>query len=105
MKRNPTNCASTTTPDDSSASAAERWPGLAAVDGREDDRGEEEAHAVCDGAHGDEERRGERAHAPAEALLEELVDGHELAADVRRDEEKRDDDPPDEVAEDELQEG
>ena len=42
----------------------------AAVDRGEDEGGEEEAHAVGDGAHGDEEGRGQRAHPPAEALLQ-----------------------------------
>src|ERR1041385_4867188 len=82
-----------------------RGAGDAAVHSRKDEGGEEEAHAVGDGAHDNEERRGERAHAPAEAFLQELVDGDELAAKVRRDEEQRDDDAPDEIAEDQLEEG
>src|SRR5207253_10188366 len=67
------------------------------------ERGQEEPHAVRDGAHRDEQAGGEGLDGSAEPGLQELVDRQELAAEVGRDQEDRDDDPAQQVPEDELE--
>src|SRR3712207_3300137 len=74
------------------------------VNGREHDGRQEQAYAVGNVAHDDEERRRQHLDAPAEAAFEKLVDRQKLAAEVGRDEEERDDDAPEHVARDQLQE-
>ena len=79
-------------------------PGLESdIDGGEHDGRQEESHAVGDVAHDDEERGGEHLDLEAEATFEQLVDGQEFAAKVGGDEQERDDDAPEQVAEDELE--
>ena len=77
----------------------------ASVNRGQDERGEQQAHAVGDRAHGDEERRSQRSHSAAEAALQQLVHGDDRSAEVERDEEDGDHHPAEEIAEHELQEG
>lgn len=73
------------------------------VDGCEHDRRQQQPDAVGDVPHDDEQRRGDHFDLAAETLIEELVNGEQLAAKVRRDEKNRDNDSSEEIAEDELQ--
>ena len=82
-----------------------RHAGHAAVDRGQDERGEQQPHAVRDRSHADEERRSQRAHFRPEALLQQLVHRDQVAGEVRGDEEDGDHHPPDQVAEHKLQEG
>ena len=63
-----------------------------------------EADAVAQGSGEQEDSRRGGAHGPSEALLKDLVRGEDLAAEVRGQEEERNDEAADYVAEDELQE-
>ena len=64
---------------------------------------EQEANTVRYVAHHDKQRGGQHLDAISETAFEQLVDGHQLATKVRRNEEQRDNDAPEQVAEDELE--
>ena len=61
-------------------------------------------YAVAERAVEQEDRGRDRAHGAAEPLLQQLVGREDLAAEVGGDEEDGDEQPPDDVAEHELEE-
>ena len=74
------------------------------VNRREHDRRQQQPDAVGDVSHDDEQARREDLHLAAEPLAEELVDRLQLAPEIHRDKDQRDDDSAEHVAEHELQE-
>src|SRR5262249_42727420 len=73
------------------------------VNSRKNDCGEQQAKAVGDVSHHDEERRREHLDLPAESSIEKLVDRQQIAAKVRRDKQDRNDYAAQEISKDELQ--
>ena len=76
----------------------------APADVLEQQRGEEEAQPVGDGARDEEQPAGDPLHRRAEPLPEHLVGAEQVAAHVLRQQEPRDQAAADDVAEGELQE-
>ena len=70
----------------------------------QDEGGRVQADPVAERAVEEEDRGGHRAHGAAEALLQQLVGRVDLAAEVGGDEEDGDEQPPDDVADHELEE-
>lgn len=70
---------------------------------REDIGGEQQPHAVRDGAHDHEERGRKRLHRRRETRLQKLVDRDQLAAKIPGHEESGDEDARHYIAEDQLQ--
>ena len=63
-----------------------------------------EAQAVGDGPRQQEDGRGRALHRRIEALAQQLVGGHQPAAEILRQQQPGDEDAADDVAEGELQE-
>ena len=67
-------------------------------------RREEEPEAVAERAGHEEEERRRRPGRPAEPILQQLIGGEDLPAEVGRQEDRGDDDPPEQIPEGQLQE-
>ena len=78
---------------------------IACADGDADDDADgEDAHTFGSGAREKEESGGDLVQSGAEALVDELVGGEHLALKVVGQEDQRDDDAAEHVADDDLQE-
>ncbi len=73
------------------------------VNGRQHYRRQQQPNAVSDVSHDDEQRRRQHFYLAAETSIEKLIDGQQLAAKIRRDEQQRNDDATEQVTEDQLQ--